>query len=291
MMALVFGTIIPVIHPDQMRPPYPSYVLDRIRSIAAELPTEEVGGVVLATPGAFRTVPIKNCSFQPEESYIPYGIEIIEASKLGHLEIYWHTHINGNSNFSPTDINSIWENDFPWLLYDLQNDTFNYFDPMLKTPLLGRTWELGLTDCWGLTRDFYRWHLDIDLPPPEHNGKKRPWIELGWNRPLQLLPKHFKKVSTKSAQAYDIILYENPNQHHAPCHFGVILPTISGLELLHHFYKLPSKLEPIFQPDRIHSIWRSKCPISPSNYSVLWGVDSGTPTSLQPPDLVKVSVT
>jgi proteasome lid subunit RPN8/RPN11 len=274
-----------------MKPPYPAYVLDRIKALALESPCEEVGGIVVAAPGAYRVIQIPNCSCEPDSAYIPYGLGLLEASKLGSLEFYWHTHLNGNSNFSPTDITGIWETEIPWLLYDVYNDRFNYFDPDLETPLLGRTWELGLTDCWALVRDFYRWHLGIILPPPEATGERRPWTDPAWNRVLEQLPQYFDRIpSLKDIEPYDAILYKNPVENHAPGHVGIALPTENGLQLLHHFYKRVSNLEPIIQPDRIHSIWRSKCPISPLNYSVLWGVDSGTPTSLQPPKLTKVSV-
>jgi proteasome lid subunit RPN8/RPN11 len=273
-----------------MKPPYPDYVLDRIRSLASQSPTEEIGGVTLATPGAYRVYPIHNCSLQADVAYIPHTLGLLDSSKLGHLEFYWHTHVNGNPNFSPTDITGIWETAIPWLLYDLKNDSFNFFDPDLRTPLLAREWELGLTDCWSLVRDFYRWHLDIILPPPEHDGRLRPWLFPDWNRALDLLPNHFDRVPIQTVEPYDLVLYKNSVENANPGHFGVLLPTVNGLELLHHFYKRSSALEPIPQPDRIHSIWRSKCPISPSNYSVLWGVDSDKPTNLKPPDLTKVSV-
>jgi hypothetical protein len=272
-----------------MKPPYPSYVLDRIRSIASESPCEEVGGVTVATPGAFRVVQIHNCSCEPDAAYLPYGLGLVEANNLGHLEFYWHTHINGNSNFSPTDITGIWETDIPWLLYDFKNDVFNYFDPELETPLLGRPWVLGLTDCWAVIYNFYLWNLKIKLPPPEHDGRDKPWEDPNWNVYLERLPKYFKQV--KKAEAYDLILYKNPVENYSPGHIGMVCPTKDGLQLLHHFYKRQSTLEPIIKPDRIHSIWRSKCPISPSDSSALWGVDLGTPTSLQPPNLVRVSAT
>jgi hypothetical protein len=285
-----FGTIIPAITPIPMKPPYPDYVLDRIRSLASQSPCEEIGGVALATPGAYRVYPIHNCSLQADVAYIPHSLGLLESSQLGQLEFYWHTHVNGKSNFSPMDINGIWETQIPWLLYDLKNDIFNFFDPDLKTPLLARSWELGLTDCWSLIRDFYRWHLDIILPPPEHQGRRSPWLFPDWNRPLELLPNHFDQIPIKSAEPYDLVLYKNPVKKANPGHFGVLLPTASGLELLHHFYKQTSILESIPHPENIHSIWRSKCPISPSNYSVLWGVDLDKPTGLKLPDLVKQSV-
>jgi proteasome lid subunit RPN8/RPN11 len=272
-----------------MRPPYPPYVLDRIKAIAQDSPCEEVGGVVVATPGAFRVVSIENCSAQPDCAYIPYGKGLIESCQLGHLKFYWHTHVNGNPNFSPSDITGIWETEIPWLLYDLKNDTFNYFDPELQTPLLRRPWELGLTDCWAVVRDFYRWHLGIILPPPEHEGIPRPWTNPLWNRPLERLPAHFDHVPIQTIQSFDIVLYKNPAPNYPPAHFGVLVPTELGLELLHHFYKQPSVLTADIKPDRIHSIWRSKCPISPSDSSALWGVNLGAPTALEPPDLVRVS--
>lgn len=272
-----------------MKPPYPSYVLDRIGSIAADTPDEEVGGVVVATPGAWRTIAIENVSSQPDRSYIPFGLGLINASQLGHLEFYWHTHINGNPNFSPTDITGIWETNIPWLLYDLRNDVFNYFDPNLKTPLLGRQWQQGLTDCWALVRDFYRWELDIELPPPECDHRAKPWKYSDWNPFLQQLPRYFDKVQIKHIEPYDLVLFKNPVANYNPAHISLVLPTELGLELLTHPCKQLSQLKSEINPEQIHSIWRSKCPISPSNYSVLWGVDLGTPTNLQPPNLARAS--
>jgi hypothetical protein len=129
--------------------------------------------------------------------------------------------------------------------------------------------------------------LEIYLPAPHHSGSNSPWLDPKWNGMLEKLPEHFDVIGRMDASPYDLVVF-NGIRGLNPSHMGLLLNTRSGIQLLHHQYKKLSGITAIIEPDKIHSIWRSKCPVSPSNYSDLWALDMGEPTSYKPIKLVKL---
>jgi hypothetical protein len=257
---------------------------DKIKELAKQNPDEEIGGVVT---GLDELIQIPNMCADRASGYIPENHQYINISIKDGIKYIWHTHVNDTSNFSPIDINQIWADEVPWLLYCLQQNIFRYKDPRIIDPYLGREWVQSLSDCYSLIRDFYMAELEIYLPVPYHSGSDRPWLDRQWNGMIEKLPEHFDVVGRIDAKAYDLVVF-NGVRGLNPSHMGLLLDTRSGYQLLHHQYGQGSELTTQLEPEKIHSIWRSKCKISQSNYLAIWGLSMGEPTSYKPIELMRV---
>jgi proteasome lid subunit RPN8/RPN11 len=275
----------------------PKETLDLIADIAVQLPAEEVGGVICRREGLVSVCQIKNTCTRPADGYMPAPDKLWPMLAEDEVISYWHSHVNGKQDFSPSDLNSMYASGLPSLLYNVLFGSFDYRSPVnTNQPYLGRQWEFAWTDCYTIIRDFYQRELAIDLPAPKHNGNPTPWKDSGWNDALHLLPSHFDKLAldpaTDSAQAqpYDILLFHGAGGRN-PSHLGLLLPTTQGFQMLHHPYQRYSELTPRINEQTIHSIWRSKCKLSQSSCLEYWAIGMGAATSCGQIDLVKHSAT
>jgi proteasome lid subunit RPN8/RPN11 len=92
-----------------------------------------------------------------------------QASREGYAAIY-HSHTNGNGNFSESDGAQCKKTNVPWILYDVQHNSWTLIDPSGEADYLGRRFCWGVYDCYSLVRDFYRREFDIiweDFDRPE----------------------------------------------------------------------------------------------------------------------------
>ena len=141
--------------------------------------------------------------------------EYVAAAAQGDIKAVYHSHPVTDPIFSEFDkFNSISHN-LKYVLYSLRDNSFSQFDPNLSTfnQYIGRTFEIGSTDCFALVRDFYKQELNIIL-----NNYKR---DENWKSNLgDLFDKHFKSegfYEAKSPNKYDCILIrlkkDSPSAH------------------------------------------------------------------------------
>jgi hypothetical protein len=284
-----------------MLPPFPKFILDII--VRSYDPNREIGGYITTTAGGHPLLwQIPNIAIDRATTYQPDPIDQHKVFQQDTCPTLFHSHIlepdsQPRAGFTGKDINQIWASNIPWLLLskgspsnspvtnpkpEIPNPQWNYFNPRTFYAYLGRTWNQSLHDCYTIVRDVYRFELAIDLPIPHHSGNDTPWRVLGWNDPLNTLPAHFDRVpNLEDAQPYDLIMWHpKKGTHQTPSHFGILIPIDGALKVLHHLYLQTSSIDTIGDPSEIHSIWRSKCSISPSKFKANWASVLERPTNL-----------
>jgi hypothetical protein len=268
--------------------PFSGQVLEQIKRVADSSPTEEVGGVI----SNGEVIQLRNTCVFLDDGYIPPADEYIALLRDNAVDCFWHSHVNDQLQFSSYDINAIRDGgDLPWLLFNQRHNHWEYKDPRVIEPYLGRHWEQSWTDCYTLIRDFLTRELSIgSLPVIRHNGDSKPWLDPAWNEPLLKLPIYANKIAdSEKPRNYDIALFKGL---HSPGHMGLLLESVSGgLKLLHHRYNRFSEFSDTFDFTTLHSIWRLKCTISQLDSMETWDIDTENLTASGSANLKRGSAT
>lgn len=181
-----------------------------------------------------------------------------KAERSGYVAIY-HSHANGNGDFTDSDGAQCKKSGVPWVLYDVHHNAWNYLDPSGDAPYLGRRFCWGVYDCYSLIRDYYRREFGIvwdDFVRP--NFKDEDGIFF-WQKPdFNMFEEHYATqdmeaiagdVSTTSVQKGDVLLMAmhggNVN------HIGVI--TEDG-QFMHQLANKTSRLDVWGDPWKSYTI-------------------------------------
>ena len=193
-------------------------------------------------------MPCNNISPNPAETFEISPDDWIKAEENGEITAVVHSHPDGLPILSEAD--QIHQQQTAvdwWLVCDNQIHKFRYM-----TPLLGRKFVHGKSDCLSIIRDAYML-TGINIKDYERqNG----WWANGQNLYLDLLPKNgFSQVNKDELQEGDIILIccgsSVPN--HAAIYIG------DQYILQHNQLRLSQKdLYAGFWRKYTHSIWRHK---------------------------------
>lgn len=95
------------------------------------------------------------------------------------LAVY-HSHTNGNNNFTPADARACKALDIPFVLYNVIGNNFKYLDPTGGAAYLGREFCYGVYDCYSLVKDYYANEFGIILDDFERFEVMKDGI-LDWN--------------------------------------------------------------------------------------------------------------
>jgi len=179
----------------------------------------------------------KNIAHDNENKFKISPEDYVAASSLGEITAIYHSHPNTEAKFSEYDkFNSI-NHKITYILYTLKDNSFTQFDPSLSdfNDYIGRSFKIGLSDCYTLMRDFYKNELNINL-----NNYKR---DENWKSYLtELFDKKFINEGFQEVtglQKYDCILTKD--RHKGPsCHIAVYL---GGGLMLHQPPNSYSKIE------------------------------------------------
>jgi proteasome lid subunit RPN8/RPN11 len=88
----------------------------------------------------------------------------LEAEAAGAIKGIFHVHPDAPPIPSEGDLASIDAWGLPWVIMSWPSKEWAQFEPNEKPqPLLGRTFNYGSHDCFGLIRDYYR-RLGVTLP-------------------------------------------------------------------------------------------------------------------------------
>lgn len=195
---------------------------------------EECCGFILNDSTACKA---NNSSQNKSQRFSISAEDYLQAARLGKITAIYHSHPSTEATFSEYDkFNSINHN-LIYVLYSLKDNSFSQFDPSLSSfnEYVGRNFDIGKTDCFGLMRDFYKAELNINL-----NNYKR---DQDWKTYLsELFDKRFKTEGFEEVsqlQKYDCILFKS-KKNGPSSHIAVYLG--DGL-MLHQPQKSFSRIE------------------------------------------------
>lgn len=216
---------------------------DQIR--AASLAAYPQEAVFLITPGECRQV--RNVASEPTQTFRVDKRSMAAAIKRGLLAVV-HSHPDFPDCPSEADMRGQLASGVPWgiVATDGQQTTpIRWWGHGERGPLIGRGFVHGITDCYGLIRDYYADELGIDLPEYPRSWE---WWRNGGNLYLEgFAEAGFRRIEQSEAKPGDMWLAQLRSD--VPSHGGIVLD--SGLALHHPSARYPvdsarlSRREPI----------------------------------------------
>lgn len=128
----------------------------------------EVCGLIIIKDGYYEVIKCNNISDDPENHFIIDYNDYINASEKGEIIATYHSHNDQNkdrfNSLSLFDIEQAKKNNLIYIMYYVPRGTFSVIDPKdSNSKYTGRQFEIGVTDCFTLLRDFYLDELNIAI--------------------------------------------------------------------------------------------------------------------------------
>lgn len=144
---------------DRLQPILESPAFEAFRAHCFMNTHEETCGLFVLKAGAIEFVPCDNHAYDKMNSFLIHPVDFVRCSDEGDVVAVGHSHVVGTSEPSAEDkLNS--ENCLlPFIIFQPEALTVATYEPNGEArPLLGRTWTLGVSDCYTLARDYYKTH-------------------------------------------------------------------------------------------------------------------------------------
>ena len=192
----------------------------------AEYPREACGVLVLVR-GRVRYWRCRNIAETPAEHFVMHPEDRAAAEDAGELVGVVHSHPDAGPEPSHDDVRACEASDLPWHIVGLPCERWTVVTPAgYREPLLGRTFEWGSTDCYGLIRDYYRQVRGVELPD---FGRQAGDFQAGRDLYRDGFPRAGFHAVADGPREGDILLFQLAAP--VPDHGAVWLP---GDRILHH---------------------------------------------------------
>jgi proteasome lid subunit RPN8/RPN11 len=198
---------------------------------AAHAPAE-CCGVIVNTDDGLRLHPCANVlpAAERNDRFVLSPADQADAEDAGTIVAIYHSHPNASADPSEADLVQCTASGLPWIIIGWPSGVIRVCEPGYHAPLIGRQFTHGLLDCYTLIRDYYRWHMSVELPDFERADE---W----WKHGQHLYTDNFASAGFEAVtgqlepQPGDVILM----QVHAdvPNHAGIL--SRPGV-LLHHLH-------------------------------------------------------
>ena len=236
-------------------------ILEKIKQYSLSNIKEEVCGFIYINNLKQKFFPSSNISFDRKNSFLINPEDYEKCNFKGNILCCFHSHIN-NRGFSPEDIRESLKNNLPYLLYNVKQDKFYFFDAIkykYYEKYIDIPYRNGITDCWSILNYFYENELNIKIenmePGREIYEDEHLWAKLHKEKfgydPFRMdyeLRKDFFKINnfikiekTKLADLnpYDILFFKHIGDKY-PFYGNILLPP--GDLILQHIDQKPSKI-------------------------------------------------
>jgi cell wall-associated NlpC family hydrolase len=166
-------------------------------------------------------------------------------STHGKIQAVLHSHTNGKDFPSKHDMEQQIAMMVPWGIISLNShETFPvfWFGDQVPIPVLSnRPFRHGVTDCYGLVRDWYRLNRGITL---KNQPRDNEWWTGGQNLIMECFADGGFKEVEQANEIGDVVIGQILSR--VPNHLGV---HVGNGEMIHHLTARPSRIEQI-------GIWR-----------------------------------
>ena len=206
----------------------PKEIVDEVRTHAAETDGRESCGVIVLRKGKqyyrrCRNIAERNIDFEIHPD------DYTEAEDFGEVQYIVHSHHYQSPEPSQTDLIFIERTQKPWLIVNHPLGHYTITEPSgYVTPLEGRQFVHGVTDCLSIIQDYYKQELGITL-----KDYKRPnewWMQDGYDFYDEFHTEcGFHKIQFDQAKTGDVIVMKlgSKKNNHAAIYLG-------DSKILHH---------------------------------------------------------
>lgn len=201
-------------------------MIEQIKAEAiADYPLEAVWLVTKA--GAIK---VKNIASDPHHTFKVSRADMAYAAKSGLISII-HSHPDYPHCPSAADMRGQMASGVPWGIVSTDGvsctDVIWFGDTVERLPLVGRPFRHGITDCYGLIRDYYKIELGINLVEFARDWEW--WLNGGDLYRHGIKPAGFRVIDQSQAKPGDMWIAQVRSP--VPNHGGVLLD--NGLALHH----------------------------------------------------------
>ena len=141
-------------------------VHENIRQHAERMTPQECCGFIInnTSTGKVEIFPCDNIAENKTHNFVINPLQMLEAERLGKILAYYHSHTLGDETPSMPDKINSQSTQLPSLIYSVLTKKFYLYTPdNFKAPLIGRPFVWGISDCFSLVYDYYRYELNIVL--------------------------------------------------------------------------------------------------------------------------------
>jgi len=230
---------------------YDKILLDEIKAIFSQEKGQESCGLIVFNNNSFQFINCRNIAQDKINNFSIDPLDYLKASRLGTIHSCVHSHIKDLS-FSIQDVNNSFNNNLNYLLYNVKRDKFYFFD-VLKyksyEKYLNLNFKLGENDCANLICNFYKQHLNIEIPNKPIIKDCHSYEELKnrnlhvWNKAMYLdninIFDIFKPKNFEDLNLFDIIIFNHPKDN-VPVHCALY---IDNELILHQMENSISRIE------------------------------------------------
>lgn len=152
--------------------------LKKAKEHALSKRTEEICGLIIENEKKdLIYYKCKNISSKKNNNFAIDPLDYLKAKNHGKIKFCFHSHIK-DSSFSYKDIQNAFKHNIAYILYNIKQDRFYFFDPNENKKYqkyLNLPYENGVQDCHILLKNFYFNELGLDIHiknTPERVGVK-----------------------------------------------------------------------------------------------------------------------
>lgn len=223
-----------------------SHIKSQIKSHSLENPKEECCGFILFANGEYSVFPCQNRAENPAHNFSIDGQDYLNASFKGDIVACYHSHCFDEKNYS--DIDKVNSNGFniPLILYHIQSDEFfTYYPNNESNKYIGQSFQIGVSDCFSLVREYYEKELGIKIRDYYRDDKWMTKSQYYFDTQYEqegFVKVSFDKTNFDNMKKHDIILVKHqvlidfPHATHAAIYLG-------HNQILHHIRDGYSKIE------------------------------------------------
>ena len=201
----------------------PELIKSAIKALALANPTKEICGYAVLDSGF--VLPCENVAEDKARTFRIDPETHLETIETYPTAIIYHSHVTDAvpSTLSEADILASKALNIPYVVYHVDFDEWDYFDPSSLDPYplvenphspksvefyLGHRWQWERFDCYTLFRNFYRGVLGIQLKDFSRKGGEESIVSSDWNQYVDNFESQgFRKVETgEPIQNYDVLL-------------------------------------------------------------------------------------
>ena len=192
---------------------------------------EEGCGLLLNKRGKLAWVPCETTAEDKRNDFEMSSKDYIKASLSGDIHSIVHSHPDFSAELSESDIKMSDFLQIPFIVFSVPDlEKVEYYPKRLRSPLLGREYKFGVSDCYSLARDYYYEEHKISLPSIPFEDD---WWEKGINY-FDDLFEAFGFVEVSEPSVGDLIIFKV--RSNVPNHCGIYLG--EGLFLHHAIHRL-----------------------------------------------------
>ena len=133
--------------------------------------------------GLVKTKKARNIAKEKNISFSVDTLDYFKTSNLGQIEAIYHSHTNGNPDFSLKDKEDSLKHKIDFVLYDIASDCFKVFKhEKSEVEIFEKKFKWGESDCLSLLQNYFKKTMNYDILLPNFsNSREFEWRKNSYN--------------------------------------------------------------------------------------------------------------